>query len=517
MSVRAPLPKPVYTPSRWGEVFHNLPHHEALGAGSAGPGKTEALIWEPLTQIATEHDRCYRRADHPYPLLWGESKGWILHLRRTYIQLGQTILRTKRAYPLIDPGARWVVDTPEMGMGWIFSSGLRIQFGHCKDPDDWEMYQSAEFTMILYDELTSFNEEQYEQINNRLRTSDPVLRNRDHRLLKIRAMSNPLMRRQKGEDFVVHDPHWVRRRFVDPAPQGNVTLERDVRRKDGRVETLTSIYVPAKLQDNPDKEFVDSYELTLLNNPPHIRKALMDGDWYVLEGAFYAEAWNPTLHVCQPFRIPAHWPRWRSMDWGFKKHGCIHWWAMDEDGNIFCEREFSFKGKLIDGNDGVVSAIKLIERGLGIPWKKGRSQITGPADTQLWEKRGEGGKSKVETFAEEGVYWTQADKKSRQFNAEKFMARLLDHEGETTAPGIVFFETCKMALRTIPAIMVSKNNPEEPADGGEDHWHDSILYSCAYASHGKAGLGRATPLDDDDDEEYEQAREKRGKYGYGGA
>ena len=43
-------------------------------------------------------------------------------------------------------------------------------------------------TAIYFDELTAFNEEQYDQITTRLRSSDAVLGT----MLKVRSMSNPM-------------------------------------------------------------------------------------------------------------------------------------------------------------------------------------------------------------------------------------------------------------------------------------------------------------------------------------
>lgn len=365
-------------------------------------------------------------------------------------------------------------------------------------------------TQISYDELTQFEEEQYDQICARLRSSDPVFKNPANHLLKIRSCSNPVTKQPKGETITLKNPFWVRDRFIEPDRNGNVIHEREFTRKDGRKVIKTWMYLPAKLSDNPDKEFAEQYEATLLNLPERLRKPYLDGDWYYIGGAHYADEWNPTIHICKPFAIPGHWKRFRSMDWGFKKFGTIGWFAMDEDGNLFAEREYNFKGKLVEA---VAADIKQIEKQLGIPWKNGRSQISGPADTQLWEQRGTAAKSMAQQFAEKGVLWSQADKKSRITNSQRFSARLLDHENGTTTPGIVFFDTCRQCIKTIPSIPSDKGNPESPSDGGEDHWHDMVLYACAYASHGKAGIAGKAP-DDEDDEEFEEPG-SRGRYGYG--
>lgn len=495
-----------YLQSDWADLYHNLPYAELLGAGSAGPGKTTTLIRDPLPQIAVEHMRC-ANPEHPYHMNWGDSTGWAIHLRRTLKQLEQTMQRTMRLFPKIDPKAHW--DTQRMT--WIFSSGYRFQFGHCKDRDDWQDYQSSEFTHIAFDELCTFEEEQYFQICTRLRSSDPVL----SKMLKIRAMSNPVMKKEDNENITVRNPFWVREYFVDPAPQGKQVLYREIDMGDGTTHRSERMYLPATIDDNPDKEFVKQYKARLAANPHrHIREALLNGNWYYTEGAFYGEAWNERIHTCEPFPIPPDWPIFRSMDWGYKQPGCIHWWAMDEDDNLFCIRELTFQDKLAGEVAGLV---RDIEEHAGF-WKGNKSLLTGPADHNLWEQRGDHGKSKAKEFSEKGVRWFPADKKSRYRNAERLLGRLKDHREETTTPGIVFFRTCPKIIRTLPMIQTDNTiSPVEPLKGGDDHWHDSTAYACAYASHGRRGLARPKHRDDwEEEDRHAPGRQSRGQYGYGG-
>jgi hypothetical protein len=416
---------------------------------------------DPMQQILVEHERC-RDHDHPHHLPWGGSTGHAIFLRRTHPELNDVVKRAHRIFRVVDPAVRW----NENKHTFTFSSGFIYQFGHCHDKNDWANYFGFEFSWIGWDELIMFEEEQYDQINSRLRSSDPVLR----KMLKIRAMTNPMMQRKQGENFSVTDPNWVRRRFVDPAPEGKVTLVKKIRMDDGSFEQWTSIYMPALLSDNPDPEFRRIYEINLQQKKPHIRQALLRGDWYTTEGSYFAEEWNPQLHVVKPFDIPKDWPKWRSMDWGFKLPGCVHWWAMDEDGNIVCVREMMFKGMT---DEEVAEAIIQVEQGM--KWTKGRtSKLTGPADTQIWEQRGDTGKTKAQAMADKGVYWTKADKRSRLRSAELVTARLKDHDGGTATPGIVFFDTCKEIIKLLPAIQTSDKNSEEPADGNDDHPFDSV-------------------------------------------
>lgn len=497
----------VYKPSAWGEIYHNVVVDELLGAGAAGPGKTEVLLNDANFQIFEEHKRCEQSSTHPFPLRWGQSRGWALHLRRTVPQLAPTIKRSHEIFPYIDPKARWIASEHT----WIFSSGYRYQFGHCKDPDDWENYYSAEFTWIGFDEAIQFLEEQYDQIKTRLRTSDPVL----SRMLKCRLMSNPVIKRQTNESFVTRNPLWLRKRFVDPAPEGKKKLKRRIVLEDGSTVWRTRMYLPATLWDNPNKQFVKDYEVTLQEAKPHIRQALLYGNWYATEDSFYADVWSPQIHICQPFRIPDEWPRFRSMDWGYKNPGCVHWYAMDDDKNLYVIRELTFREKT---DVEVARMIREIEFSMGT-WQHKRSILSGPADTQLWEERGETGRTKAQAMALHGVYWTKADKRSRQHNAEQLVKRLKDHRGGKTTAGLVVFNTCRKLIETLPTIQTDPHDAEVPGDGGDDHWHDSLLYAVAYASRGRVGVARTAkvkqPWELEDEEDAVAKKERRGRLGYG--
>jgi len=484
---------PLYTASDWGNEFHSSTVDELLGAGAAGPGKTLVLLMDVVPQIISEHNRCLD-PKHPNRQRWGDSTGWALSLRREFPTLEETIARSERIFPRIDPDAKY----DRQRHMWQFRSGYKFQFGHCQRENDWEKYYSSQFTHIAFDEARQFTREQYDQISTRLRSSDPVLRP----MLKVRLASNP------GTCLDEKNPNWLREYFVDEAPEGRVVLKRKVKRRSGENFVRTRMYLPATLYDNPDKEFVASYEEKLLSSPAHIRQALLYGNWYATVGSFFGDDWIEAIHVVEPFKIPNDWPRFRAMDWGYKTNGTIGWFALDEDDNLYCEREFSFKEM---NATEVAKRVKEIEIELGL-WKGGRSKITGPADTQLWEERGESGKSKAEEFAAQGVMWRRADKRSRARNAERLLARLKDHRGQTTRPGIMFFRNCKKCITTIPTIGVDPGDSEAPKKGGEDHWLDMVMYACAYASRGQGAVG--LPSEEREEDERESGG-SRGRFGYG--
>lgn len=363
---------------------------------------------------------------------------------------------------------------------------------------------------IAFDELVTFLEEQYDGISTRLRSDDPVYGNPNNHLLKIRSMSNPVVVRTSVDTYSVRNPHWVRDRFVRPSDGlGNVTHSRTIKRRDGTERQSTFIYLPARLSDNPNKLFREQYEIQLAKQKRYIREALLNGNWDATPGAYFGEEWDPDIHICAPFRIPGHWKRFRAMDWGFKMRGVVQWYAMDEEENLFCERELSFRQMRVAE---VAREMKIIEKDLGV-WRNGKSALTGPADTQLWEDRGDEGRSKATEFSALGFNWTPAHK-ARQTNAERISDRLKDHGDRSTTPGLVIFQRCKMLIRAIPSIQADPRNPAVPIDGGDDHDIDTVGYACAYASHGKSGIAYKT-VDEEQDEEPEDEEFERGGYGYG--
>lgn len=468
-----------YKPSAWQQRFHMLTTNEALGAGAAGPGKSFCLLMDPIFQMQLEHYRCtpeYEGHSVLDPegkagLRWGHSLGCALHLRRTYKQLRQTMDRSHRIFLEADPNAHW----SSAEMTWTFSSGFKLEFGHCKNTNDWESYYSNEYSHIAFDELNQFEKVQYDQITSRLRSSDDILM----RIRKIRAMSNPVVVRDRNDDFSVANPFWVRDRFVKPHPQGDKVLRRTVVLPSGKEIQRTFIYLPAKLSDNPNKNFAEQYEEELADKPAYIRKALLEGDWFVTIGSYYGDAWNPERHICQPFKIPSTWRRWRALDWGYQQPGVCLWFAMDDENCVVVEREYTFQKK---HPKEVAERIKEIETQMGL-WDKKRDQskLTGPADTQLWEERGDAIENKALVFQRHGVMWMRADKRSRAANAMRLTARLRQIGNKSQPPGICFFRTCARTIQNIMEVQRDPKDPETPEDTSNDHWHDTLLYGNAYA------------------------------------
>lgn len=63
------------------------------------------------------------------------------------------------------------------------------------------------------------------------------------------------------------------------------------------------------------------------------------GQWCAAEGMVYQDAWDRSRNVVDKFAIPAEWPRYLSVDFGYTNPFVCQWWAEDPDGRLYRYRE----------------------------------------------------------------------------------------------------------------------------------------------------------------------------------
>ena len=286
-----------WIPTKRQEDFLSIPDtiFEALYGGAAGGGKTETLLMLPVSKVSSEGKPLYE-----YP------RFKVLYLRRTYPELKKEVIpRSREIYPHFGFGPFNSTDKV-----WTHSSGSMIQFGHCEHEKDVAQYDTSEYNMILWDEVTSFTAFMYEYISfTRCRTSNPFLPK------IIRAGTNP--------GNIGHA--YFRKRFVAPAREGNVIL-REHRILDGQDTVVSRIYIPSKATDNTYLMQADPDYINRLNKlPPAEKAAKLDGDWWIFSGQVFDDFRTQPLvgesetanHICDPFTIPYYWPRILAIDWGY--------------------------------------------------------------------------------------------------------------------------------------------------------------------------------------------------------
>ena len=68
------------------------------------------------------------------------------------------------------------------------------------------------------------------------------------------------------------------------------------------------------------------------------------GEWCSGEGLVF-ETFEPETHIMDNFTISARWPRYLSIDWGFRNPASCLWWAISPDDVLYCYKEI-YKSKL---------------------------------------------------------------------------------------------------------------------------------------------------------------------------
>ena len=184
--------------------------------------------------------------------------------RRTYADLSLPGALLDRARDwLTGSNAHW----KDSEKTWIFPTKAEpatLSFGYLENEDNKYRYQSAEFQMVGFDELTQFTESQYTYLFSRLR------RLKDSNVpIRMRAASNP---GDKGHQ-------WVKQRFITEGHQY------------GRP------FIPAKLEDNPYLDQI-AYNRSLMKLDPVTRAQLRSGDWDVLAGGNkFKRSWFEVVDV----------------------------------------------------------------------------------------------------------------------------------------------------------------------------------------------------------------------------
>ena len=73
---------------------------------------------------------------------------------------------------------------------------------------------------------------------------------------------------------------------------------------------------------------------------------LRRGIWAGVEGQIYDE-WDDAVHLVELDHIPAEWPRFRGIDFGYTNPFVCQWWAADPDGRLYLYRELYGSGRLV--------------------------------------------------------------------------------------------------------------------------------------------------------------------------
>jgi hypothetical protein len=402
--------------------------------------------------------------------------------RKTYKQLEELISRSKEIYPPWFPGAKW----SNSDVMWSWPNGAMLKMRHMDSDDDWLEYWGHSYTWMGWDELGNWASSiPYLRMKARLRCAQHPIPN-----MRIRSSANP-----GGPGH-----QWVKAYFrIDQYPMGGVIFDAP---DDSGTKRL---YVKSRLTDNKIGMVNDpkyAARLNGLGSEQYVR-ALKDGDWNVIAGAFFPE-FSVDRHLIEPFEIPAHWARIRMGDWGSAKPFAILWAAVSDGslehiarGALVIYREwYGWNGepnvgcKLTSQEIGL--GIKLIERGQSLQLKFDQPpnpalwpalDITRPLEPMADEVLDpsaftrDGGPSHAERM---DLNWRRADnsrvpKAGAASGWDELRNRL---KGDEDGPQLLIFLTCPHLIRTLPALQHDPHKAEDVDTNGEDHAPDALRYGC---------------------------------------
>ena len=402
--------------------FIDAREDEVLFGGAAGGGKSYGQMADALIFALT------------YP---GSKQ---LVLRRTFAELEKSLIRLSLGlFP------RQVYSYNASSHVAKFINGSLIDFGYCQGELDVYQYQSAEYDVIRFDELTHFTEEQYLYLISRVRGANDFPK-------QVKSTTNP--------GGIGHG--WVKARFVDKS-RGEPFVGDD---------GLSRVFIPSLLSDNKFLAVGDpDYEKRLNALPEREKRALLFGDWNIFDGQYFSE-FDPRRHVIDPFEIPRSWRKFRTIDYGLDCLACL-WIAVSPEGKYYVYREFCKSNLTISS-----STAEILER-----TPVGEEIYATLAPPDLWGRSQESGRSKATIFSEYGINLTKTQN-DREVGWLALKELLLSGR-------LLFFRSCYEIIKCLPALQVDRVRPTDCATEphGITHAPDALRGFAIYSARPCEGEG----------------------------
>jgi len=191
---------------------------------------------------------------------------------------------------------------------------------------------------------------------------------------------------------------------------------------------------------------------------------------------------DQSIHVVEPFDIPANWPRARAVDYGYAAPYCCLWGAKRPDGSVVIYRETYETGMTAPHQARQILTLSEGER---------YSKSVG--DPSMWASQREGKKYKsvADQYKDAGVKLTEASN-----NRIAGWERVHDYleYAEENPPNLTITSNCTNLIRTLPMLPRDPHKTEDVDTDAEDHAPDALRYLLMAFTKSRrfgAALGRA--------------------------
>jgi len=354
-----------------------------------------------------------------------------------------------------------------------FENGSRIFLCHCQHEKDVFNWLGPEMHYLIIEQAEQFTPFMIQMLRGR---------NRIPEALNIPAQFRKLFPRV----LYTFNPGGVghaffKAKFVRALKRGPDGISEIVEQPDEEGGKRRQ-FIQAKLDDNPSVNPVE-YRKTLRGLPPRMAKALEEGDFDQVIGAFFPEI-DRRRHLIKPFPVDPYLTRINGMDWGACGEGdpfSIGYWFVASGQ----ERACNAGGEYFTIPRGAIVCYKSWY-GAGLP-KVTASQVAQGmrkrefndaeivhrvAGGDIEQKRGSG-PSIFEVFSDEGIHFSKADQR-RQPGHVQFRERLVGRDG---VPMIYWFDTMADELETIANLQHDMHDPND-CSPDNDHVYEQCRYVC---------------------------------------
>lgn len=428
------------------------PKTKIMFGGSNGSGKSAAIRLINLIL-------CVRVKKHPVRTL--------IFRRKSNDLLENHIIPFFQSYPATE---KYFNKTERM-IYW--PDGSTTKFGASDAEKDIADYEGKEYDYIFIDEATHATQYQMEYLASRCRSGNykakmiftTIPGGVSHNYLKRLFLTKKYEENENPDEYF----------FLPARVWDNVVWSERALAEQGY--SAKEYYY--EWSDERRREFClqySDYAQTLSHLPETKKRARLYGDWDVIEGNFF-ETWDSEVHIVKPkdyllYGQLLEWAVGAGLDYG--NTTVMEWMARDFNGNYIMFDEL-YQHKM--------SRSKKIEQTLEFMNHRGLSDRLVIADTNMWIKDAfdvDNATMPAQDYIKAGVRLlavsksSQSKNRSYRENCNDNMKDVLDYDMDdsgkiTKPPKLLVYERCGNFIENFPTLLTDPNNPDDIADGQEDH------------------------------------------------